>query len=199
MIRRSRLLLLLGLLTVAGLGVSGSLGLWTGSGGEVPQQGGAKADDAQEPATPEAADRPAQVEGLPVPRFVTLRAPEANMRTGPDTKFPIKWVYQRPGLPLEVIAEHHHWRRVRDIQGNDGWMHKRMLSGRRAVMLTGPSVLYDSPSGNARPVARLDPLVVLMVVKCPPASAWCQVATDDFRGWAERSRMWGVYTDEVIE
>lgn len=199
MIRRSRLLLLLGLLTVAGLGVSGSLGLWTGSGGEVPEQGGAKADDAQEPATPDADDRPAQGQGLPVPRFVTLRAPEANMRTGPDTKFPSKWVYQRPGLPLEVIAEHHHWRRVRDIQGNDGWMHKRMLSGRRAVMLTGPAVLYDSPGGDARPLARVDPLVVLTVLKCPPASAWCQVVVGDYRGWAERSRMWGIYPNEVIE
>jgi SH3-like domain-containing protein len=157
------------------------------------------ADEAQPPTKPEADERPAQAQGLPVPRFVTLRAPEANMRTGPDTKFPTKWVYQRPGLPLEVIAEHHHWRRVRDIQGHDGWMHKRMLSGRRAVMLTGPSVLYESPGGDARPVARLDPLVVLTVLKCPPALAWCQVTVGDYRGWAERSRMWGVYPNEVIE
>lgn len=199
MIRRSRLLLLLSLLAVAGLAVSAGLGLWTGSGDGAREQASAEADDEHAPVPPEAGDRPAQVQGLPVPRFVTLRAPEANMRTGPDTKFPSKWVYQRPGLPLEVIAEHHHWRRVRDIQGNDGWMHKRMLSGRRAVMLTGPSVLYDSPGGDARPLARVDPLVVLTVLKCPAASAWCQVVVGNYRGWAERSRMWGIYPNEVIE
>ncbi|MFZ1414677.1 MAG: SH3 domain-containing protein [Defluviicoccus sp.] len=199
MIRRARTLLLLGLLAVAGLCTSVGLGRWTGDSSGAPGQGSALADEARPPAKPVADDRPAQVQGLPVPRFVTLRAAEANMRTGPDTKFPIKWVYQRPGLPLEVIAEHHHWRRVRDIQGNDGWMHKRMLSGRRAVMLTGPSVLYDSPASNARPLVRLDPLVVLTVLKCPPALAWCQVTVEDYRGWTERSRMWGVYPNEVIE
>lgn len=52
--------------------------------------------------------------GSSLPRFVSLRADEVNMRAGPGEQYPIEWVYQRSGLPLEVIAEFDHWRRVRD-------------------------------------------------------------------------------------
>ena len=43
--------------------------------------------------------------GLPIPRFVTLRAREVNVRTGPGVRYPIDWVFQRPNLPVEVVAE----------------------------------------------------------------------------------------------
>lgn len=193
------MVLLLGLLAAVGLAASVSAGRWLGAREGDPGRGEAKAGVTAEQSPPRSTDQPADPRALPLPRFVTLRAPEANMRTGPDTRFPIKWVYQRPGLPLEVIAEHHHWRRVRDIQGNDGWMHKGMLSGRRAVILTGPSVLYEGAGSHQRPLARLDPMVVLTILKCPRASAWCQVSVEAQRGWVERSRMWGVYPNEVID
>lgn len=193
------MLVLLGLLAAVGLAASVSAGRWLGGGEGTPGEGEANPDVTAERSTPKAAEQPVDPRALPLPRFVTLRAPEANMRTGPDTRFPIKWVYQRPGLPLEVIAEHHHWRRVRDIQGNDGWMHKGMLSGRRAVVLTGPSVLYEGSGSSQQPLARLDPMVVLTILKCPRGSARCQVSVDSYRGWVERSRMWGVYPNEVID
>src|SRR5581483_9127238 len=73
--------------------------------------------------------------GLPVPRFVSLKPEEANARTGPGTRYPIAWVYRRPGLPVEVIEEYDLWRKIRDIDGATGWVHKSMLDGRRTVMI----------------------------------------------------------------
>ncbi|MDP6882831.1 MAG: SH3 domain-containing protein, partial [Rhodospirillales bacterium] len=69
--------------------------------------------------------------GLPLPRFVNLRANEANMRTGPGVQYPVEWVFVRPDLPLEVIAEYRTWRKVRDWQGTQGWMHQSMLDSRK--------------------------------------------------------------------
>ncbi len=55
--------------------------------------------------------------GLPLPRFVSLRAQEVNLRTGPGVQYPVDWVYHRRHLPLEIIAEYGTWRKVRDWQG----------------------------------------------------------------------------------
>ena len=52
--------------------------------------------------------------GLPLPRFVSLRSAEVNMRAGPSVRYPVEWVYRRAGLPVEVIAEFDTWRKVRD-------------------------------------------------------------------------------------
>src|SRR5690606_22976961 len=65
--------------------------------------------------------------GLPVPRFVSLGAQEVNMRSGPGTRYPIKWVYTRKGLPMRVEAEFDIWRKVRDRDGEVGWVHGSLL------------------------------------------------------------------------
>ncbi|HEC14175.1 MAG TPA: hypothetical protein ENI72_00310, partial [Rhodospirillales bacterium] len=75
--------------------------------------------------------------GLPLPRFVSLRVNEVNMRTGPGVQYPIEWVYSRQYLPMEVIAEYSTWRKVRDWQGGQGWVHQSMLGGRRSFIVTG--------------------------------------------------------------
>lgn len=69
--------------------------------------------------------------GLPLPRFASLRADKTNMRTGSGVRYPIDWVYQRPGLPVEIIAEYGNWRKVRDWLGAQGWAHQSMPSGKR--------------------------------------------------------------------
>jgi len=60
-------------------------------------------DTAGEPAGRKV-ERPGRT-GLPLPRFVSLRAAEVNLRTGPGVRYPIDWVYHRRGLPVEVIDE----------------------------------------------------------------------------------------------
>ena len=138
--------------------------------------------------------------GLPLPRYVTLRAPEANMRTGPGEQYPIKWTYRRPGLPLEVIKEYHHWRLVRDWQGSEGWMHSGMLVGKRSIIVTGDvRTLRAKPSADGATIARIEGKVVGKLLFCPRASEWCQVEIGDVRGWLRRNDMWGVYEDEEVD
>ena len=87
----------------------------------------------------EASQAPLQASGLPLPRFVSLRAEEVNMRAGPGVRYPVDWVYKRKNMPVEVIAEFGTWRKVRDIQGTQGWIHQSMLSSNRWVTITGPA------------------------------------------------------------
>ncbi len=137
---------------------------------------------------------------LPVPRFVSLRATEANLRTGPGEQYPITWILRHQGLPLEIVAEYHHWRRVRDFEGAEGWIHRSMLSGRRSVVITAKlPVLLAEARADGQPLARLETRVIAKLLRCPGQSAWCQIEVDAYRGWLHRADLWGVYTGERID
>ena len=138
--------------------------------------------------------------GLPLPRFVSVRADEANLRTGPGVQYPVDWVYRRQDLPVEVIAEYSNWRKVRDWQGTQGWMHQSMLSGRRNVIVAGEMrPLFERPDPKARQRALLEVGVIGRLVECPDGSRWCRVAFDDHEGWMHRDGLWGVYRHEVVQ
>lgn len=142
----------------------------------------------------------AQETNLPLPRFVSLRASEVNMRTGPGVQYPVEWVYHRQGLPIEIIREYHTWRLVRDWQGSQGWIHQSMLSGRRTVMvLDAERTLRAEPNVKSAPVARLEPNVIGKLESCPNTGIWCRVQFAGHDGWLRRIEMFGVEEHEVVK
>ena len=136
--------------------------------------------------------------GLPIPRFVSVRAGEANMRTGPGNQYPIEWVYMRRGLPVEILAEFEHWRKVRDMDGAQGWMHKNLLSGQRTVFVLGEiRTMRRDASSWSEPVARVEAGVIAELRRCD--ADWCELEAGGRRGWLRRTEFWGAYPDERVE
>ena len=134
--------------------------------------------------------------GLPIPRFVSLASDAVNVRTGPGTRYPILWQYRRRGLPVLVVEEVDAWRRVRDHDGAEGWVHTSLLSGRRTVMVQGGvRDLYRSPRRDGRILLRLEPGVLGQLDDCP--DTWCRVTIEaggrDQDGWLPRAELWGVF------
>jgi SH3-like domain-containing protein len=68
------------------------------------------------------------VTGQPIPRFVSLKSSQTNLREGPSRDHRIAWVFKRSGLPVEVIAEFETWRRIRDSEGSEGWVMLNFIS-----------------------------------------------------------------------
>lgn len=135
--------------------------------------------------------------GLPIPRFVSFKSEEVNMRIGPGTRYPVEWVYKRKHLPVEVIEEFGHWRRLRDPEGAEGWVHKTLISGSRYAMLTGEMrTLYRQPDENAAALIRAEPGVIGALLAC--AGEWCKLQIDSRKGWVRRAYLWGVYAGEDI-
>lgn len=135
---------------------------------------------------------------LPVPRFVSLRSAEVNLRTGPGTNYPIEWVYVRRAFPVEVVAEFDIWRKIRDWQGTVGWVHQSMLDGRRTALVVGEDrILRSEPSAGAAPVARLAPGVIGKLLEC--AGDWCLIDAADYQGWLSRDEFWGVGPQETLD
>jgi len=136
--------------------------------------------------------------GLPVPRFVTLRADKVNVRAGPGARYPVEWVFERKGMPVEIVAEFDTWRKVRDIQGTEGWVHQNLLSSRRGVVITGVvRTLRREPREDSAAVARAEPDVIGQLLECQ--AEWCRVEVAGLRGWLKRGELWGVYPGEKVE
>ena len=143
--------------------------------------------------------------GLPVPRYVTLKGDEVNVRAGPGRRYPINWVFLRQAMPVEVVAEFDTWRKIRDFEGTEGWVHQSLLSGRRGALVTGSEIrdLRLDPAPDAPVVARAEPGVIGRLLRCPtdspPESGWCYLDIEGYRGWMPRGDLWGVYSDEEVD
>jgi SH3-like domain-containing protein len=136
-------------------------------------------------------------ESLPLPRFVSVKADELNVRTGPGTRYPVRWVYYKKMLPMEIVDEYEHWRKVRDVEGESGWVHKSLLSGRRtAIITTNIAVMRARPDKNATPLLRLSREVILSTLEC--AKDWCQLQHENTRGWVAKAELWGAYPEEIF-
>ncbi|SLN48958.1 Bacterial SH3 domain protein [Roseovarius litorisediminis] len=138
------------------------------------------------------------VTNLPLPRFVSMKANEGNVRRGPSMTHRIDWVFKRKDVPLEITAEHGHWRRVRDREGAGGWVHYSLLSGVRTVLVEKDMLnLLSKPEQGAIPVARLELGVIARVEKCD--IDWCRLSADGYKGWAVKANLWGVGPTEILD
>ena len=129
-------------------------------------------------------------------RFVSLRSDEVNVRVGPGVRYPIKWKFRQKLIPVEVVQEYDTWRKIRDWEGAEGWVHRAMLSNRRSIIVTGPTITIRRRSSDEAPaVARLGRGMVAELGKCTPA--WCRVEVDGYEGWIRRGGFWGLRKNET--
>lgn len=138
----------------------------------------------------------AAAEAPTAPYFASLKSDKVFMREGPGDEYRIKWVYHRKGLPMEVLASFDAWRRVRDMDGEIGWIHTALLSRDRTAMVTGK----DDAQARRRDevdstvVAEVQPGAVGKLVACKGTG--CEVKFAAAEGWIERKRLWGVHAGE---
>ncbi|WOI57550.1 SH3 domain-containing protein [Palleronia sp. LCG004] len=135
---------------------------------------------------------------LPLPRFVSMKASEGNVRRGPSLGHRIDWVYRLKDLPLQITAEHGHWRRVEDRDGLGGWVHYSLLSGVRTVMIEEDEIaLLMKPVEGSPENARLRRGVVARIEQC--GVEWCRLRAGGYGGWTHKTALWGVEPTEIIE
>lgn len=136
------------------------------------------------------------VTNLPMPRFVSLKASEGNVRRGPSLTHRIDWVFKHRNMPLQIVAEHGHWRRVVDRDGAGGWVHYSLLSGVRTVLIEEDMQPLFSTADESAPVAAYSEAgVIARLGKCK--EEWCRLTVNGTKGWVKRDRVWGLMPGEV--
>ncbi len=149
------------------------------------------------------------VTNLPMPRFVSLNASKINLRRGPGLDYRVDWVLRRSGLPVLVLDEYEGWRRIRDHEGDEGWVYHALISGRRTAIVTAPgAVLRQRPVGVALGIACAAAAPPADAVACAEAGViakidacerfWCRIETDGHAGWVPKSALWGAGAEEIF-
>ena len=132
------------------------------------------------------------------PYWASSSAGQARMRTGPGRNFPISWLYQRSGLPVQVVEVYENWRKIEDPEGTQGWMLVNLLSADRTGMIIGDiRPMRESPRPDARIRYRAEPGVVGRVSSC--RRGWCEFDVRGRTGFVETSHLYGVNDDERVD
>lgn len=154
------------------------------------------------PAWAQSANNPS---GLPLPRFASTRSAPVNVRVGPGIRYDLAWTYLKAGQPVEIIQEFDTWRKIRDAEGDTGWIHQNLLSGRR-VGLVAPwgkdqTGLHLKASDESKVRAWLGSGYLVAINGCE--NAWCAVDVETqekggktYSGYLPQMRLWGVYPNE---
>ena len=131
-------------------------------------------------------------------RFASLRAKEVNVRAGPGVRYHVKWVFVRKRLPVMITAEFESWRKIRDSQKAEGWVHRAMLSAARTVIVQADTMTLRRRASEKSPaVAQLAPGMVARIERCD--AQWCRVSVRAYSGWLRRDGLWDLAPNETME
>ena len=114
--------------------------------------------------------------GLEIPRFVSLKSNDANIRVGPSKNYPIEIKYIKKNYPLKVLEEYEEWRKVEDFKNNIGWIHKSLISGNRTGIVLSKDnkniELLNTLGGNV--IGEIGRENIINLEKCK--IDWCLVS-----------------------
>ncbi len=136
--------------------------------------------------------------GLEIPRYVSLKSDDANIRVGPSKNYPIEIKYIKKNYPLKVLEEYEEWRKVEDFKKNIGWIHKSLISGTRTgIVLSNDNKtikLLNTLNGNI--IGEIGSGNIVFLERCK--IDWCLVSSPNYKGWIDKKYIWGVKEKEVM-
>ena len=137
--------------------------------------------------------------GLEIPRYVSLKSNDANIRVGPSMNYPIEIKYILKNYPLKVLEEFEDWRKVEDFKNNIGWIHKSLISGSRTGIVLSKDnkniELLNTLGGKV--IGEIGKGNIIILEKCK--IDWCLISRGNFRGWMDKKHIWGIKQNEVIK
>ena len=134
--------------------------------------------------------------GYKIPRFVSLKSDEVNLRIGSSKNYPIILKYTFKNLPVKIVDEFQNWRKVIDIEGNQGWIHKSLIKGDRyGIINKENSKILSKPNGKL--IGKIGKKRVVALKKC--LLKWCLISYNNHSGWINKKNIWGVEDKETIK
>ena len=138
------------------------------------------------------------VTGLELPRYVSLKSNESNLRVGPSKNYPILIKYIISEYPLKVIEEYKDWRKVSDSQNNFGWIHKSLITGVRTGVIISDKEknvnIFNIDNGII--IGEVSIGSIIKLNKCK--KNWCLISKNKNKGWIKKQYIWGVDKDEEL-
>jgi SH3-like domain-containing protein len=128
--------------------------------------------------------------GLPVPRYAELKHGKTHCRRGPSLDHPPSITFVRAGIPVQITAEtRDHWRRIRDVDGAECWVHRATLRAAAHVIVRRAADLHVRPDAKAPVRVRLGPGV--LAETRDQRRGWRRLSAGGATGWAYDAHLWG--------
>ena len=121
--------------------------------------------------------------------FLSLKKNKVNVRYGPSFESPVKYVYKKINLPIKQIDKKENFRRIIDYKKNSGWIHISQLKKINSVITVRDKMLFKKPTIFSKPIANIKSGRLLIIQKCE--KDWCEIETEDYRGWVDKNNLWG--------
>ena len=121
--------------------------------------------------------------------FLMLKNNKVNVRYGPSFDYPIKFIYKKNKLPLQIIDQKENFRKILDHKKNSGWIHISQLRKSKSLIATSKKILFKKPTKFSKPIAKIEKGRLLIVRKC--VKSWCNIETEEFSGWIDKNNIWG--------
>jgi len=129
--------------------------------------------------------------GVPVAEAerLTTVVPEANIRSGPGTRYEILWRVEKYH-PLKIVRKTGSWYLFRDSEGDTGWIHESLVARLPSTITikdtvnvrSGPGMTFDIRSTIGKGI----PFKVL-----EKKGNWFHVRhSDGDQGWIHKSLLW---------
>ncbi|GHU14166.1 hypothetical protein FACS189449_10480 [Alphaproteobacteria bacterium] len=123
-------------------------------------------------------------------QFVSLKSSQVNLRVGPGKEYPVSWIFMWANLPVMVITEFQQWRKIKFLDGTEGWVHQNMVSRKNMVIVVVEYAVMYKYSSKSHPIAKIEKNVICRVLK--KENHWLKVEANNIKGWIEDTCVWGV-------
>ncbi|MBA3015278.1 MAG: SH3 domain-containing protein [Proteobacteria bacterium] len=123
-------------------------------------------------------------------QMVSIAREEVNMRSGPGTRHPVMWELGR-GFPLKTLERKGNWLRVKDFEGDTGWVYRKLTDKTPFVVVSRKIVnIRSGPGKKYQIVGKAEYGTVLKLIK--KGKGWVNVKhSSKIIGWIKGSLVWG--------
>lgn len=126
--------------------------------------------------------------------FLAVKSDKINMRTGPNNRYDIKYIYIKKNMVFKITDSFEEWYKVEDIDGEEGWIKKNLFFHSKkqkfAMIRSKDSIFcYSGRNTQAKKVFKIDYLGLVKLVEC--RGEWCLVKKQDLKAWCESKFLWG--------
>lgn len=128
--------------------------------------------------------------------YMSVSTPRANLRAEPEEKGELLWRLWK-FMPVEIVAYRGDWRKIRDLDGDEGWLHKSTLENVPTVMVSAKEAKLRKTPGGAV-VWYLERGYAMRVFSI--RGDWIEVSDlAGVSGWIHKSVVWGYTGRAALE
>ena len=122
--------------------------------------------------------------------MVSVDRPVLNMRSGAGTDKPVLWALAQ-GFPLQVLDKEGPWLKVKDFEGDLGWVYQPLVSKKAHVIVRAKLAnVRSAPSTRSQIRGKVQYGEVLRTLE--KKKAWVRVQRQSgTQGWIYKPLVWG--------